>query len=238
MKNRKSPFFFFFLSALLFLTSTACVNAPNRTAPEDEKKRPDKQTEIEKPPLAKNEEKKSVPKVMKLADESDPLCPVWGVFDQRDNPVEVPAEIEKALACPMIGAISPDGRYLLIDDGFAIKLLDFSTQKVATLLSLHDDSDGCSDGLWSPDGRRVAFVNVNQNRYKNRTMLFVLTIEDGEMIEKRKLDREIHMVCGSYCASDAGEDFWFKDHETIAYYRIHPDWGEGEEQETPLEIRL
>ena len=57
----------------------------------------------------------------------------------------------------------------------------------------------------------------------NKTMLFVLTIEDGKMIKKRKFERQIKMFCGGNCWSIAGEDFWFTDNETIQYYRIDPE---------------
>lgn len=188
--------------------------------------------------IVEKEPEKKVKRFIRARDTSDVLCTIFGIYNQENQPVEVPKEVEKALECPIINSISPDSRYLLISDGNRIKLLDFTTQKVNTLLSLLENGDGSSNGLWSSDGTKVAFVNVNQEEYAERTMLFVLTINNGQMIKKQKFRNAIHMTCGSYCFSSEGEDFWFIDTETIGYYSENPALEGVNKEEVTHQISL
>lgn len=137
------------------------------------------------------------------------------VHDANHQKVALPLEVEQAVF-NYCGTFSPDERYLIYDDdNLTIKVFDFQTRKVTTLMTLLPGTEGLHDFTWDPTGKKVAFVNVNQEEYG--TKLFVLSIQDGQLADKQKFDAQINFVCGSYCLSAPGSDFWWESPTRIGY---------------------
>jgi len=131
------------------------------------------------------------------------------------EPVEVPADVRVALACPTLAAVDPFGERLLYRSGNEVRVWGWG--RTETLMSLFADGGGTSPALWSPDGSSVAFVSVNQARYDTSTKLFVLELEQLRLKAKHKPARKIVFVCGSTCGSSPGSDFWWEGNRRVGY---------------------
>lgn len=127
-----------------------------------------------------------------------------------------------------------EGRYLAWVDFPNIRLYDFKTNEVSTLMSVFDDGDGVSDLEWEDNGdgddvTELVFININRKRYDKGTKLFHLTIDDGKLTEKFSDEIEAAIVCeGKNCRV---KGFSFYDN-TISYWS-----GNAHDQAIGLNVR-
>lgn len=124
--------------------------------------------------------------------------------------------------------VTPDESYLLYfetqsNGDEALKALNLETQNVATLMSiLSYDPNSCS-GLdffgWNPSGDKLGFVVRNESLdsdYPTDTKIFILSIEEGEIIQKNKYNLSVY----TDCSANNGPFFtisWLDD-ASIQYY--------------------
>jgi hypothetical protein len=145
-------------------------------------------------------------------------CFSFDIVDENNKQVKLPDKFKDVLDCPAM--IDIHGSILTYEYN---GVRQYNIDKGIDMLLFHnyDDIDGCSGPAWSEDGSKVMFVIINQQMkhdYKAMCRIIVLTLdENGSVLKKRKFDRNVHFFCGSICASIPGEDFYFKDQNTIVY---------------------
>ena len=161
-------------------------------------------------------------------------CWVYKIVDEEGQPVLLPKAFADALDCPCV--ISVRGSVLTINVGWTIRQLDLRSKQERTLFSVYKDNEGISGPVFSPDGRRVAFVVIDQHKRHGQKasgrIIVVDTQSDPPAL--RKFDRGLHYVCGSTCFSTEGRDFGFKGSDTL-FYRTHEM---GPEPGQEIEIAL
>ena len=87
-------------------------------------------------------------------------CWVYKVVDDKGQPVVLPKVFADALDCPSV--ISVRGNVLTINVGLTIRQVDLRSKQERTLFSVYEDNEGISGPIFSPDGRRMAFVVIDQ----------------------------------------------------------------------------
>ena len=146
-------------------------------------------------------------------------CFVYQLLDEKGNKIKVPAIIDSALDCPSgLISVSPDCKYFVFYHD-ALKIYDFYTKKISVLFDIPENSEGFSDVCWSPDGSKFVFVNINQQLYKGGCKIFVVILNQGKFEKKYMIEAPVNYVCGSFCTSAEGYDFWFKNNQEISYKR-------------------
>lgn len=158
-------------------------------------------------------------KIVMLEDLFEASCFYYGLRLGGEK-VELPSEIEEAFDCPgTVPVLSRDDgrRYLFYLTGVDLNIYDFETEKSIQLMSAFDDVEGITC-IWSPEGTTLACVFVNQQSYEYLTKIFVLDIENGELVGKASYDRPVYFVCGGTC-NPMG--FWFGDDGRMNF-KIHP----------------
>jgi WD40 repeat protein len=146
-------------------------------------------------------------------------CFVYQLQDEKGNKIKVPSVIDSALNCPSgLISVSPDSKYFVFFHD-ALKIYDFSSKKITVLFDIPENSDGFSDVCWSPDGSKFIFINVNQQLYQGGCKIFVVVLNQGKFEKKYTFEAPVNYVCGSFCTSAAGYDFWFKNNQEISYKR-------------------
>ncbi|PKP02112.1 MAG: hypothetical protein CVU11_13055 [Bacteroidetes bacterium HGW-Bacteroidetes-6] len=148
-------------------------------------------------------------------------CTNYEVVDGSGNKVVLPEEVQSSLECPALLNLKGDTLCFLDNNKVCIYLI--SSQKSYSLFELFPDIDGVSGPAWSPDGNRVAFVVINQQRKHNYTDFCRIVVVDLDenmlVVEKHKFDRPVNFVCGSICWSEPGTDFRFLDNNNLEYIR-------------------
>lgn len=147
---------------------------------------------------------------------SDDFCDTYQVWDARHSPVSLPANIQEQLNCAGQMGLSPDWQKLLYADSKGIIAFDFNTQDQQELIPLQSNLDGLSDLAWASDGKKAAFVEIQQDAIASRTRLHILSFQNQE-ITTQYFDVSVHFFCGSTCLSIPYEDFWWDDEGNIRY---------------------
>lgn len=151
----------------------------------------------------------------------DASCTSYYITDIDLNPIKVTEEVQKNLQCPSVLSIHKNGLIMYAND--RLLWYNIQTKQMSVLVSLYRDIDGVSDVTWSPDGKKMMFAIINQQRkygYKEFVRIMVLEVnENGKVSSKRKFDRPVNYSCGSICSSFPGDDFRFIDDNTIEYRR-------------------
>ncbi len=153
----------------------------------------------------------------KLYATSQPSDYIYQVIDSHGNQITLPETVQKAAVSPYIFSISPMNDFLIFNFDYKIMNWEIGSKETETLVTLFSDSDGLSDIAYSNDGKKMAFVNINQNRYPKLCKLFVLHLLDGHMVKKLKYDVPAFFICGSRCFA---ENVFFLNDTTIRY-KIH-----------------
>lgn len=141
--------------------------------------------------------------------------------------------------------ISPDGKQLYYFGkvgqksqskyNFNVQYIQEEGTPLNTLLlfDFNPKTDNFSPIIWSPDGKRFAFVKLSQvslaPKLKEPTTLYVFEAgakEVGLLVEK---NIPINYRCKMGCVTKAGTDFWFKDAKTLCYKKYLPG-NDGKEE--------
>lgn len=143
--------------------------------------------------------------------EGDASCISYYVTDEKDNLVKLPDNIQKNLDCPSV--IDLKGSVLIMYADNNLLWYDIVTQQTSTLVKLYPDIDGVSNPAWSPDGKHLMFVIINQQKthgYKQWGRVVILGVDGaGKVTSKKKMDVSINFTCGSVCTSTPEDDFGF-----------------------------
>ncbi len=172
-------------------------------------------------------------------DKTDGASDIWWELQHASGePVSLPGPIldEIADVRHVVPVILPGDRYALWFRGVELRVLDIAKQEVSTLMSLFPETEGISGIAIAPGEKtRIAFVNLNPDRYKKGAKLFVLDLENGALQQKRKYECSIHYGPkgnSPYNEITAGEDFWFSAADLILYREnpmtTDPEMGFGE----------
>ncbi len=161
-------------------------------------------------------------------------CWVYKVVDDQGRPVSLPKAFEDALDCPNV--ISVRGAVLTVNVGLDIRQLDLKGKQERTLFTVYKDNEGVSGPVFSPDGRRMAFVVIDQmKRHGQKESGRIIMVDtQASPPSLRKFDRAVHFQCGSSCFSVAKRDFGFKDSNTL-FYRKH-EMGDDPGQEVEIAL--
>lgn len=138
---------------------------------------------------------------------------------KNNSKKELPAEISKNLLKSSQAICSPNGSYIAFIKDFTFYLYEIKSNKTKQLMAVFDDSEAISKIEWYSDESKFAFVNINSKRYKNKSMLFVLEIANGELYKKQKFDIPIEYSVKdkSKTPNIAEAKFSFHNKEIINY---------------------
>ena len=147
-------------------------------------------------------------------------CSTYAVVDEQGQSVALPTAFADALDCPNI--VSVRGDVLTINVGLEIRQINLRGHQERTLFSVFKDNEGISGPAYAPDGRRVAFVVIDQLKLHGQKSSGRIIVVDTQSSppQLRKFDRDLHFSCGSSCFSRQGRDFGFKDAKTL-FFRMH-----------------
>lgn len=165
------------------------------------------------------------PATLKFVTKNDGASDIWWeLVDEKEQTLPLTNAIRAEIAevRHVVPAMLDNNRYAVWFLGEKLRCLDIEKNTVSTLMTLYADTDGLSGLEIAPgDGTtRIAFANLNPNRYEHHSKIFVLDIEDGKLIKKQKFDADLHYgVKGNspYHLIIEGEDFWFNDRNEIQY---------------------
>ncbi len=151
----------------------------------------------------------------------DASCFSYYITDVNQNRVSLPENIQKKLECTSVASIHDNG--LVFYSKNQLQWYNITTQKTTSWVRLNNDIDGVSNPIWCPNGKKVMFTVINQQKkygYKEPVRIIVLGVnENGKVTSKQQFDRPVNFVCGSLCSSFPEEDFRFIGDNTIAYKR-------------------
>jgi hypothetical protein len=180
----------------------------------------------------------AVKKLVEDPDRSMASCIAYKVVNEEGVEVSMPQQFRSLLECPVLVSLSPDGRYLVVNDGMAVRMLDFLDSRTTELMVAHNDSEGMSPALWSPDGSAFAFFDINQSRYEGGTKLFAFVIKDGRIDYKYDRELKANRVCAAICTVNAGRDFWFEGNQVIAYRTFNKEPFDMEGNEAVRRVKI
>lgn len=95
-------------------------------------------------------------------------------------------EIGNNLKDHTTASVSGNENYIAFFKNNKLYLADLIDKCTKELMALYQDNEAVSQLKWWRDDKKLAFVNVNTKRYPNKTKLFLLTIENGQLKEKKK----------------------------------------------------
>jgi hypothetical protein len=131
--------------------------------------------------------------------------------------VEVPPTLERALIGPSpVLSFSPDSAMLIFGGPDTLRLYEPATGALRTVFTCDTLYEGSSDAIWTDDGRRLAFVQVDQELLPERTRMVVIDLGPPSAVST--FDVRIRYYVASRAGSDAGRDFWFAAPDTLEYY--------------------
>jgi hypothetical protein len=143
-------------------------------------------------------------------------CQSMRVLDAQKMEISLPENVEEALNCAGMVALSPDASTLYYEDKSLKQVLyyNFAQKTVNKLLDNATAIEGVSDPIWSRSGQTMAIVVVNQDEFIYDTRLF-LKKSNGKWAYK---DLKINYTCvAGRCAAQAGQDFRFDGENDIIY---------------------
>ena len=148
--------------------------------------------------------------------QSDDFCDVFQVYDEQHRAFTFPAEVRAALDCSSLLGLSPDWQTLIFDNEVGVATYDFESSTVTQLIPLTRELEGLSSLAWSPDGRKAAFVEIQQEALPHRTRIHILSFPPKQ-IEHDQFDVPVHFACGGACFSIPYEDFWIGEDDKLYY---------------------
>lgn len=102
-----------------------------------------------------------------------------------------------------------------------LNFYDRTTGKTEELMSFYADTEGFTFEGWSPSGKKLALVVVNQNDhpdYPEWIKLFVISFEGGKITQKQKYNLRISYACyDQQCGPTRDDDVLWTSDETIKY---------------------
>ena len=138
--------------------------------------------------------------------------------------IVIPNEAQQSLDCYTRGKVlSPDSRYLVYDPLPALKLYDFATKETATLMTFFDTTEGLHC-VWHENNALLACLAVNQTGYEGRTKIFVLTIIDGKLTDKKTFPQTPSTTADYTVGANTspGDLRFLNDH--MLEYGAHPEF--------------
>ncbi len=100
----------------------------------------------------------------------------------------IPKEIGKSLKGYTTASVSGNGNYIAFFKNNKLYLADQKNNTINELMALYKDNEAVSQLKWWGGNKKLAFVNINTKRYPNKTKLFLLTIENGQLKKKEKFN--------------------------------------------------
>lgn len=167
--------------------------------------------------IACNQSKVASTSIKLVQTAGEDSCLKYELQDDQGTEIDILGNLKKDLLCPALAKLSPDRKYLLyigedhIVENWQLQNYDIQNQKITNLIAFSSTPSGVSCD-WSPQGGKIACVVINEKFYNNLTKIFVLSIEKGEMKNKKEYDERVPFVCGSTCYSD---NFKFIDENTL-----------------------
>ncbi|MBN2681464.1 MAG: hypothetical protein JXR58_03080 [Bacteroidales bacterium] len=162
-------------------------------------------------------------------------CRVFELHNGYGEKIKVPEEVENQFDCPSVLILAPDYSYLVYNEGTGLKSYSFYDNAVHTIANFKPGSEGVSGIEWSPNKEKIMFVEINQQKHDSLTQIFIIDMHQGNATNRLVLDLPVNFVCGSFCSSDAGEDFRFKNNQTAIFKRHwSAQYKPEEEQSIPL----
>lgn len=146
-------------------------------------------------------------------------CLNYILLDKNNQEVDLPKEIKEALECPSVLDLQNNNLIYWNND---VCLYNLKTKQRTILFTPFKDLDGISNPAWF-NSNQLALSVINQERkngYKTSCRIITLKLENGQVVEKRKFDRNVNFSCGSICSNDPELDFGFLDESTL-WYRQH-----------------
>ncbi|MFN0202105.1 MAG: hypothetical protein ACKVTZ_11330 [Bacteroidia bacterium] len=153
---------------------------------------------------------------------TEKTCPSYQLT-KNGTVLTLSEELEEAMDCPDVLDLH-DNRYLIYDNGEEeIKKYDIETGKSETILKYPEDLDAVCGPIWSPDGKWIMFVAINEEKtfgYKEITRVILLDPNGfGALRKKKEFDVPVNYDCKKGCKAVIGKDFLFENATTIQYKR-------------------
>lgn|GEM_PF-1704842 len=137
--------------------------------------------------------------------------------DREGRAVAVPPAVARSLDGPSpVMSLSPDSCLLAFGEPDTVRIYDPGDGTIRTVFACDTLYQGCSNALWSGDGARIAFVQVDRELLPMTTRLVVIDLSGTP--GRRTFDVRMRYSVGSMTTSDAGCDFWFASTDRICYY--------------------
>lgn len=178
-----------------------------------------------------------IPPFQLIQEDDGASCFRHTVQDSKGDEVKLPKRVKKGLDCPY--SIGLHGVFLSYVVDLEVRLYNLEAQEDHLLFTLYDDIDGFSSPAWTKDGRKVAYIVINQEQnhgYKSFCRIVYCELkEDGALLKKRKFDRPVNFECGSICSAEPEVDFMFDEADQLIY-RNHLMYTDGEEIWDPIEL--
>lgn len=161
------------------------------------------------------------------AENENPECVSVSLEAEYGVPIIPPETVKDFLNCEsgITQSGELNGRYLAWTDGSQIRMYDQLSGATSTLMSVFEDSEGISGLQWEDNGdgndtTELVFMNINRRRYKKGVKLFVLSVYEGDLVEKFSDEVEAAITCGSAGCELEGLSFY---DGIISYISGNPD---------------
>ncbi|MBR9919722.1 MAG: hypothetical protein GYB31_02720 [Bacteroidetes bacterium] len=148
------------------------------------------------------------------------------------NPIIDDGELNERIRFAEDISAYPNGKGLVILARPNIDYFMYDNMEYGSLMQVFPDSRGISSVSWSPDGRKAAFVVLNNAQYPKDTRLFILELDGKEVVSKQKFDIPNYYFAASMMVVAPVQ---FIDNNTISYQVQDPERRKEEMREIKID---